>query len=641
MIKSKFWLFAFLVLLLIAGNFFYTTRRSENEARGRAADRLATAAREARAQEAEAGRAVQAMAEGAAGLPAVIDAVKAATKAGKAPTAEAFDGVRAALADMATQTGEAPQSFLVLTTARGAGVLREGAEAEVGETKPDVPTLAEAEMGESGAALWDGGDGALLRVASAPVLVDGKPAGALVLGYAVDPARAKSVASAAGADVTYLLDGKPVASSAGDAGSLAAAAKGAAEDAVFGVGEAQDPYVLAASKVVGFAPVAGYARKIPLEGPAGAAVVVSTGIRQANAALAQYLEYQMMAVALFLFVALVWSFFVAQGGYGTPKQMEKVLQRAAEGDLEARLDAKKYPQPFRRLAETINRALDQAERRINPGMADQVLAPKDADLSQVLGGAPEAAEASEADAAAFPFGDEAPAEVPAAAAEPQGFEGFEAPPAGAAEAEAASPAPASSGFDPFAEEPEPQPQPQAQPAAEPAWEPAPAAEPEPEPDSEGNFFSDSTRVVSLEEMANMSAQAQAQQAAASQPAPAADPADPFAAALAEDGGDEDYNPDATVVAKVPDALLQATARAVGGGGAARDPDEEHFREVFREFVSTRQRCGEAADGLTFDKFAAKLKKNRDAIKEKHGARSVRFQVYVKAGKAALKATPVK
>ena len=72
-----------------------------------------------------------------------------------------------------------------------------------------------------------------------------------------------------------------------------------------------------------------------------------------------------------------------------------------------------------------------------------------------------------------------------------------------------------------------------------------------------------------------------------------------------------------------------------------DPEEAHFRDVYKEFVATREACGEGADGLTYDKFAAKLRKNKEQLVQKYACKTVRFQVYVKEGKAALKATPVK
>ena len=63
--------------------------------------------------------------------------------------------------------------------------------------------------------------------------------------------------------------------------------------------------------------------------------------------------------------------------------------------------------------------------------------------------------------------------------------------------------------------------------------------------------------------------------------------------------------------------------------------------MYREFVATRERCGESADGLTYERFAVKLRKNREQLMQKYACRTVRFQVYVKEGKAALKATPVR
>lgn len=162
------------------------------------------------------------------------------------------------------------------------------------------------------------------------------------------------------------------------------------------------------------------------------------------------------------------------------------------------------------------------------------------------------------------------------------------------------------------------------------------------------------------------------------PAPGASPnapppaMDPFAMASAQlspeeqSGGDSDYNPDATRVAAVPAELIKA-ARQTGSSGhtgerqalspkvtsaapkvssvigaAAPGLDEErHFQDVFKEFVATREKCKEPADGLTYDKFKAKLLKNKEQLVQKYNCKSVRFQVYVKDGKAALKATPVK
>jgi hypothetical protein len=67
----------------------------------------------------------------------------------------------------------------------------------------------------------------------------------------------------------------------------------------------------------------------------------------------------------------------------------------------------------------------------------------------------------------------------------------------------------------------------------------------------------------------------------------------------------------------------------------------HFREVFQQYLSVRKDCGESVDGLSFEKFETTLNKTRDQVLQKHPAKDVRFTVYVKEGKAALKAAPIK
>ncbi len=87
----------------------------------------------------------------------------------------------------------------------------------------------------------------------------------------------------------------------------------------------------------------------------------------------------------------------------------------------------------------------------------------------------------------------------------------------------------------------------------------------------------------------------------------------------------------TRVAGPSEALLSQSA----------DDDNAEFRKVFDDFVAMKVQCGESTTSLTYEKFAKKLTKNRDTLMAKHKCKSVRFQVYEKNGKAALKATPVK
>ena len=100
------------------------------------------------------------------------------------------------------------------------------------------------------------------------------------------------------------------------------------------------------------------------------------------------------------------------------------------------------------------------------------------------------------------------------------------------------------------------------------------------------------------------------------------------------GNDDDE--DATMVGAVPAEVM---AQATGANAAAPEPAE--WLSVYDDFIRVKKQCGEPTDGLTFEKFAQTLKKNRDALIERHRCKRVKFTVYTKDGRASLKATPVK
>ncbi len=101
----------------------------------------------------------------------------------------------------------------------------------------------------------------------------------------------------------------------------------------------------------------------------------------------------------------------------------------------------------------------------------------------------------------------------------------------------------------------------------------------------------------------------------------------------------------------------ATAGAVTSSVANSDPEEPRledrptpfgavdgdteWRRVFDDFLATKQQCGESTASLTYEKFEVTLRKNRQAIIDKTGVSQVKFSVYVKDGKAALKASPIR
>lgn len=98
--------------------------------------------------------------------------------------------------------------------------------------------------------------------------------------------------------------------------------------------------------------------------------------------------------------------------------------------------------------------------------------------------------------------------------------------------------------------------------------------------------------------------------------------------------------DATVVSAVPPEILEASA--TGAHAAVEEAGEiSEWHNIFEDFVRTKKQCGEPTAGLTFEKFQNTLRKNRDQLMSKTKCKRVKFSVYVKDGRAALKASPVR
>jgi hypothetical protein len=68
--------------------------------------------------------------------------------------------------------------------------------------------------------------------------------------------------------------------------------------------------------------------------------------------------------------------------------------------------------------------------------------------------------------------------------------------------------------------------------------------------------------------------------------------------------------------------------------------EAEDRQVFEQVIASRKKCGEAVGGQDFARFAQMLSKARADLIQKYGCASVRFEVYVKDGKTAVKPVPV-
>lgn len=293
------------------------------------------------------------------------------------------------------------------------------------------------------------------------------------------------------------------------------------------------------------------------------------------------------------------------------------MRKAATGltSPEDRLTITDFGGQYRTIAQAVNDALDRAaeaggaagSKRQAAKNLDELLGPADAEPQSSFFGFAGQQEAS-------------PADIP------------EPPPAEASPAPAAPPA-----APPAAKAPPPKPPAPAAAKPTPPIPPPPTAAPETSPRA---------ATKPAEAPAANEAPTEAAKPAAPVPGPSKVVGRPDAATrkhlkrtlLGVPPPVEDDDDDGeTMVARVPEELLARSASQSLG------PDEEdaHFREVYEKFVETKKKCGEPTAGLTFEKFAVTLRKNRDQIMQRHGAKKVRFTVYVKEGKAALKATPIR
>jgi hypothetical protein len=70
-------------------------------------------------------------------------------------------------------------------------------------------------------------------------------------------------------------------------------------------------------------------------------------------------------------------------------------------------------------------------------------------------------------------------------------------------------------------------------------------------------------------------------------------------------------------------------------------EAEEWKKVYEEFLALKKQCGEPTAPLTFEKFKGTLQRNKDGLVARYNCTRVKFTVYMKDGKASLKASPVK
>ena len=115
--------------------------------------------------------------------------------------------------------------------------------------------------------------------------------------------------------------------------------------------------------------------------------------------------------------------------------------------------------------------------------------------------------------------------------------------------------------------------------------------------------------------------------------PAAKPPEPASAAARKPPAQDKAEP-APPPAAPPEPVIHIA------GASPPDPlSETRLRGVYRAYVEAKRRCNEDTTRLSFDAVATSLKKQVPELLERHNARDVEYRVFVKDGKAILRAVP--
>jgi hypothetical protein len=595
MARLKLWGFALLALAAGAACLLLETRWLAGEALAAADRELRAAGAQLDARSLLLAAQATAIAEAAARQPAVLAAL--ADRGEGDATAAAAVAVAAAARGM---PAEAARALLVGTAGReGAAVRVAGKDAEVQD--PAGGLFAEALRGQRREGY--------ARVAGRLFFVSAVPAGkgSVAVGLPVDEAWAGALRAAAGAEVTLLAgQGKPVTTlERGDVAAVVAAAESPTPRPVDAGALPRLRTAIPAAPplplLLARAP-AHRVQVVALRGTTAGLAALSVAMGPRLAGLATFQWTFALALVLLGLAGLFAGFLPGEPPMGVPRELLAAADRVQRGDLGARVPP--LAGSLGTVAQALNRALESAEAW---------------KLQQEHAGAP-------------PGPMPAPTPVPGSSPDP--FERFGAPrsrglaarPEGLHPPMHASAEPEVSAPDLFAASRTP---------------PPPAPGPPPGLAPPGDAVSDATSLATRpEELARTPAPPAGSVAAA--PHPASTPTAAFPPPFAPTP--PPFAPTPPPLGPTPSPFAPTPAPLAAQPPASAqpaDPDEPHWQEVFREFVRLRVACGEGAGGLSWERFAAKLRQNREQLLRKYECRAVRFEAYVKDGRTALKAQPIR
>ncbi len=466
--------------------------------------------------------------------------------------------------------------------------------------------------------VWVYNDG-VYRMAARPVVEGGQYVGALVHGKRYDDQLAELLSQRLGGASVAFYQGSTTFAGYMPAGAprreeLGQLLSGVLTDERFTSGDRTEPQELGSGGLAVYSLVTGSARHANVGYAIGRPVrtlgepwAIFDQVGSDEWASLPWIPLGGGGLLVFL-LAMLWIWVERDRPLSKLKRASSTLKDAPEN----RLTITDFGGRYRAIASSVNDALDAAAIAGGAGAPGKAAA----NLDEILG--PADAAASGPAFFGFAGGDQGPVDLPdvppaapAGGLPPLGAPVGGLPPPGAA---AAPPPPKPGGLQP------PPPRPPAPKPSVPKPPPPKRPEPEPEPEPEA---------VSVPPPSAPAIEAPPQSSKRKLKSTLLGVAPP------DDDDDDDDDEESTMVARVPQELLAQTA------GDPSDEETAHFREVFQQFRAMKEQCGEPTASLTFDKFKVTLEKNRDQIVKRHGARRVRFTVYAKNGKAALKATPIK
>ena len=491
-------------------------------------------------------------------------------------------------------------------------------------------------------------DGTVYRVAAARIPGNGAAA---VVGTVVDDRLANQLKSQVDADVTLIQAGKVLASSLPQGEERARVLRWAAAPSPgYGVLQVRLPFIdnaLSGKLPRGASRVAVRAALVPLDSGAQAALTVPVG--PYFGWLARYQAFYLAALALFVLFSFFWGLFPP-----APKALAMVERIEEEPTVSA----------VRRSARAAAPSLlgtDVGEPRAT--------APPSAEVPWPAGDAPEVTQKTPPP----PMTDSLDPEVPAPAPKEEGAPEVARHPMWSA--------------DPFTPTPSHEAQgPETMSAEEAGLVDAEPDAPEPAPAQDGDHARGAAAAPAEEASSAaggdfsfgglLEDQARHESKSAAESFPGDEPTriEPVSAALLDKmrERDEELKPPAPKPAaetgwgslvpaedrfertdeNLPPAIDEAAAEPAAETNVTmqdfslpaleeQDPDEAHWRETFDKFKEMKAELGEPADKISFEKFSAKLRKNRADLLAKHNCKGVRFSVYEKDGRAAIKASAIR